>query len=96
MKNVYVGPSHNTPDRRCPKCGHLCNAATSIGHENSPKEGAITVCIECATVLIFDERLTMRTPTEAEWEEINANLDYRYKIDRVRAALKSLPPRKPR
>jgi hypothetical protein len=34
--------------------------------EATPSEGDITICIECANVLIFKENLTVRKPIPAE------------------------------
>ncbi len=55
----------------CPYCQHELDTVTSapMNPEATPSEGDITVCIECASVLIFKEDLTVRKPdaTEMFW-----------------------------
>jgi hypothetical protein len=52
----------------CPYCAHLLDAVTPTpaNPNATPSEGDITVCIECACVLIFKEDLTVRKPTQPE------------------------------
>ena len=51
----------------CPVCGHKLDASTRVeadGHK--PKPGSISVCIECAAVLTFDEGMHLRLMTAEE------------------------------
>lgn len=41
----------------CPKCGYLLEAATDMESDKRPSPGDWAVCINCATVLRFDENL---------------------------------------
>lgn len=45
----------------CPCCEHLLDAAT--GGARKPSPGAFTVCIECATRLVFDEEMRLHELT---------------------------------
>lgn len=37
----------------CPGCGTVLTGATSIGSDNVPKHGDVTVCVYCAALLHF-------------------------------------------
>ena len=53
------------PEARCVGCGTRINAVSShLGKVPSP--GAVTVCIECSTVMVLDEQLIPREPTDEE------------------------------
>jgi hypothetical protein len=41
----------------CPQCSHLLDAHTNTEGDGPPCEGDVSVCIECASVLIFDADL---------------------------------------
>jgi hypothetical protein len=76
-------------ERRCPKCGYKFEAATSLGHNNCPKPGDVTFCIECNAILLFAERLTLRTPSELELCEIKASGHWE-KFERARRAMRTI------
>lgn len=48
------------PESRCPKCNQLLDAATSTEGDHHPSPGDISVCINCAEVLTFDEDLLLQ------------------------------------
>ena len=51
----------NLEEDHCPKCGCLINASTGIEDENQmPSKGDISICIECASILEFDENLKLK------------------------------------
>lgn len=46
------------PESDCPACGHSLNAASTLPDgERGPQVGDVTVCLYCATPLMFDETL---------------------------------------
>ena len=56
-------PSERVPACACPHCGHELDAAFSTtGLRPRPKPGDVSVCIECAEVLIYGERLELLQP----------------------------------
>lgn len=61
----YIGKLRDTrtPACRCPYCGHNLDAAMSGNPKNPdavPKPGDVSVCISCASVLVFKPDLTLR------------------------------------
>ena len=78
------------PERdACPLCGHWLDAATA-GPSNpdaTPKPGDITVCIQCVSVLVFDEDLRVRVPTDAEQAEAMALHDVVTVVQAIRDVL---------
>jgi hypothetical protein len=55
----------------CPFCGHMLDRVTA-GPENPeavPQEGDFTLCIQCGGLLVFDERVRVRPPTNEEQVE---------------------------
>jgi hypothetical protein len=62
------------PTVKCPKCGHCLDAATSVEKENLlPKEGDLSVCIECASLLMYEEGYFLHLITEKELSELRMN-----------------------
>ena len=56
----------------CPTCGEELDAASN-GAGATPHAGAVSVCIKCAEITVFNEDLTQRLPTAGELAEIKAN-----------------------
>lgn len=51
------------PPTRCPHCGVLLGAATSVGGDARPAPGDATVCSCCTRVLVLDDQLRpLRAP----------------------------------
>jgi hypothetical protein len=44
----------------CPACGHTLTAAESISHDETPRAGDCSVCIKCATPLLFTDDGALR------------------------------------
>lgn len=66
---------YKMPESHCPYCGALHNGADDAdgyfgGDGAPPNEGDITICIKCASPLILDAELKLRTPTVAELKDI--------------------------
>ena len=77
----------------CPVCLHTFNAAGHPGHDDPPKPGDYTVCIECAVVLEFTPSMTVRQPTVAEVVAARmADPDLDRNLQRIIDAVRAIPP----
>ncbi len=57
------------PESLCPYCGQRFDAATAADPNKSdavPEPGDITVCIGCASILVFNKNLTVSVPGRRE------------------------------
>jgi hypothetical protein len=70
------------PTCRCPYCEHRFDAATSIGSDAVPKPGDLTLCISCASPLVFTATLTARKPLPGEIPSDHPILDMAMQIIR--------------
>lgn len=67
------------PETQCPLCRHRFNCAEVFPVEGEsvdfrPERGDITVCLNCAGVLIYrNKRGQCRAPTTAELDELAGN-----------------------
>ena len=75
------------PECKCPYCQYNLSAASH--HSDAlPSVGDLSVCIECAQLLVFDDDLMLRIPTQKEYQKYkNHQLIKRYqdfvrKLDR--------------
>lgn len=66
--------SVRVPESVCPTCGERLDACRAIGRR-IPKEGDISLCINCSAILVFDKNLIMVKPDKNELAEIMANPD---------------------
>lgn len=58
-----------TPSTTCYNCGKLLDMATNAGRKVfDPHPGAISICLYCLAIAVFDEDLRLRKPTEEEAE----------------------------
>lgn len=56
---------------QCPWCEHRLDAAIRTdGEEGSPKPGDLTVCLACASLLMFDQGLIPQKVSEDERRKI--------------------------
>lgn len=65
------------PPCKCPCCGDELSAATSSDPRDPPeaqrpRPGMVSICASCCQVLIFNDDLTQRAPTDAELADIMA------------------------
>lgn len=58
------------PDSSCPNCGAEFTQATNQ-KGRMPKPNDATVCIKCATILVFTDQLTVRAPTTEELDKLS-------------------------
>jgi hypothetical protein len=60
----------------CTNCGKLCDAAAYAGAgEATPSPGDFTICFYCGHLMLFDDRLHLRDPTDAEVVEAAGHSD---------------------
>lgn len=66
MKNTaYIGKTTRIPFLHCPVCGHLVDGMTSVSQTDvsaTPTEGAVTVCLYCASMLIVEHSFAGASP----------------------------------
>lgn len=72
---VYFGTmdrfkTSRVPGNVCPACKHPMDAATSTDRPAKPKPDDVSVCFECGQVLLFNEDLTSRIPSQKEMIEL--------------------------
>jgi hypothetical protein len=68
--------THAIPDMLCPACGHhFTHAAPADDSTTAPEPGDITVCIRCASLMVFGDDMRLRLPTPAEDAECRAMSD---------------------
>ena len=81
------------PTSMCPICGYVMDAATVAdgGPPVVPKDGDMSVCLKCGTILIFVDGIHLRLATP---DEVVACPDAAEVSEQVRRYVRSLP-RKP-
>jgi len=63
----------------CPECGGFLDGATGVFEgdqpdaKSQPKEGDVSICFYCSSLLKYGENLQLRNPTEEELAEIKAD-----------------------
>lgn len=55
----------------CPICNYW-----SQGIRPKPRENDVFICSYCISILLFDENLKLRTPTQQELIHIRSNVDF--------------------
>lgn len=61
-----MSESFEVPKTECPYCGKVNDLASSFKGKEKPEPGDISICIKCAGILVFDEELRIRRPTDSE------------------------------
>jgi nitrite reductase/ring-hydroxylating ferredoxin subunit len=62
---AYIGETTKLPFLHCPACGKRIDAATGVSLDDEParpRSGSFTVCLYCATLLIFEESFASVCP----------------------------------
>ena len=56
----------------CLSCGEMMDGATAVGEEGEimPAPGDFTVCLYCGHLMVFDDQLAFRNPSDAEIIEL--------------------------
>ena len=62
---------HRVPGSRCPLCGHKLDAAMGIDSDEPPDPGDYSVCINCASPLVYNDDLSLRLMTGQELRELH-------------------------
>lgn len=65
---------YHVPNARCPSCNTELDFAENVDGGGAPEAGNISVCIQCAAVLVFNDDLSFRVPTDEDWQEIKSDL----------------------
>lgn len=67
-----------TPAALCWHCDRLLTGAAAWGEgEEAPEPGAVSMCLYCSAVGIFDDELVLRQPTKDELDECFEDADFR-------------------
>jgi hypothetical protein len=60
---------------RCPRCGEVLDAATSLEGDSVPTVGDVSVCAYCSALLMFIDPLpTQRLLSDAELRELDQDV----------------------
>ena len=74
---LKIEPSVRAPASLCWRCGYMSDAASGVTGDRVPEEGDATLCVRCGEWSIFEEGLTQRKPTDAEFLEIGESKNAR-------------------
>lgn len=66
----------NTPPNRCPYCGYEVDCAGGDGTPEPNSIDSISLCLNCQNVLLFNDDLTVRKPTDEELTALKASLHW--------------------
>lgn len=84
MTGNVNGRKYYKEDNKCPNCGHDLDSATSVDSEDvMPREGDITICIKCATILRLDKDLTTRLLTGEQTTEYKLDVELWNQVQNV-------------
>jgi hypothetical protein len=81
----------HTRMNHCLQCKHKLDAATSVGHNNGPSPGSVSICVSCGAIAIFAEDGSLREATVDERFEIIEIPEVKKAI----ALIRWLPKKKP-
>lgn len=83
--------------RPCPQCGAPNNRATSMGSDDAPSPGDVSLCVGCGTILVFADDLSSRKPTTDEEVEILLAMpaEFRAAFLEMQAILQATAPSRP-
>lgn len=56
---------------KCPACSHPLESDTAVIGAGAPRPGDLTVCINCAACLVFDEFLNRRLARLQDLKDVN-------------------------
>jgi hypothetical protein len=67
----------DTKENQCLACGYKHDAVTEIIHDHgvAPREGDVSVCLNCGATAVFNADMTLRHPTAEEKAAITLNKD---------------------
>jgi hypothetical protein len=67
---MRLGDSHVMSEMRCTNCGKALDRAAGIDNDAQPEPGDASICIECGHLMVWDENLELRDPTDKEIYEL--------------------------
>lgn len=76
-------PTYKTPVSACWQCQTVLSAATGLGRY-AVEPGAVSICVMCAALSLYDDNLLLRPATEQELAEIQADAGAWAKITQAR------------
>ena len=80
---------HHVRTSRCPCCGYLMNAASSVDdNTHAPVPGDYSVCLQCGAFLRFGSRLRLGRISKLEMEQMDA--DTLMELSRVQRAISTM------
>lgn len=81
-------PTHNAPKHPCYACGTEIDSISDLQDSQlAPKPGDFSVCLKCGALLILDERLVGRKPTQEEKIAIMNDRDNAVQIKIIRQGI---------
>lgn len=60
-----MNTTHIQPDL-CPDCGYFTEAATGINNQRPPSPGAVSICISCGGVAVWDADMRLVAAPDLE------------------------------
>ena len=84
-RDYHLDGDYHTPESICPYCGRHTDGAAG---PEPPEPGAISICIQCYNLGIFDTDLKIRKPTVEEFGDIRTNPTVWKEIEMIRFLLK--------
>ena len=72
----------------CPKCGYTIDACSGIDHNNGPQPEDLTLCINCAAYLQFDDELRLVMFTDEQLLDLDD--ETRLLLTRARVAINAV------
>lgn len=82
----------SVPEQLCPKCGYLMEATTPLDGGALPKDGDVSICLNCGAILIFTAELKMRAATDQEVAEIMRDKQTASMIQRAQSYIRRRGP----
>jgi len=67
----------NLPMSICWHCDRALDAATGIGNDDQPEEGAVSLCMYCGAVAIFGEDQRLEKPTRDVLDQLEDLPEFR-------------------
>lgn len=90
---MKIGPAEELPDHWCPRCHTKFDRVSGIGGKFKPSPGDVSLCIECASLAVFDDHLQLREPTLTELLRIQQS-EYGQVAEIVECAIKQFRAQK--
>lgn len=62
--------AHVVPEHVC-QCGKSLNRTAGINHDTPPSKDDVTVCFGCGLIYLYNDDMTLRSPTEKEMQDLH-------------------------